>query len=86
MDCIEGITPKCKENDEEDAEELRCMYVACTRAKEELYVLVPKYYNMRNIRGYISHFVNKIDILKTMRRNVGDSELLRLMQRPVYDF
>ena len=86
MDCIEGITPKCKENDDEDPEELRCMYVACTRAKEELYVLVPKYYNMRNIRGYISHFVNKIDILKTMRRNVGDSELLRLMQRPVYDF
>jgi superfamily I DNA/RNA helicase len=36
MDCIEGITPKCKENDEEDPEELRCMYVACTRAKEEL--------------------------------------------------
>lgn len=86
MDCIEGLTPKCKEDSDEDPEELRCMYVACTRAKEELYLLVPKYHNMRNIRGYLSHFINKVDILKTMRRNVGDSELLRLASRPVYDF
>ena len=67
-------------------EERRLAYVAITRAKEELYLLVPKYHNMRNIRGYLSHFINKVDILKTMRRNVGDSELLRLASRPVYDF
>ena len=86
MDCIEGVTPKTEEGSDEDPEELRCMYVAITRAKKELYFLVPKYYDLKNIKGRISHFLNKIDILNTVQRNVSNDELQRLCQKRVYNF
>lgn len=86
MDCIEGITPKCKPNSEEDPEELRCFYVAITRAKKELYLMIPKYFNMRNFRGYLSHFINKNDVLNTTQRNVNNAEIHRLCQMVTYDF
>ena len=60
------------------------MYVASTRAKDELYIMVPRYYNMKNIRGYLSPFINKNNVLKTMRRNIGDRELLQIAKKPVY--
>lgn len=78
MDCIEGVTPRCPEHSPDDAEELRCMYVAATRAKKELYLMIPRYYNMKNIKGTISHFINKTDILSTCKRNVSNAELLKL--------
>lgn len=47
MDCIEGVFPAKitpdKYGTEEDEEELRCFYVALTRAKDELFVITPKY-------------------------------------------
>ena len=86
MDCIEGVTPKTEEGSDEDPEELRCMYVAITRAKKELYFLVPKYYDLKNIKGRISHFLNKIDILNTVQRNISNHELQRLCQKRVYNF
>ena len=84
LDCINGVTPKCDETSDEYPEELRCMYVASTRAKDELYIMVPRYYNMKNIRGYLSPFINKNNVLKTMRRNIGDRELLQIAKKPVY--
>ena len=84
MDCIEGVTPKCEEGDKEDAEELRCMYVAATRAKKELYLMIPRYYSMKGIRGYISHFINKEYILEKTEANVPEREVEYLTYQPVF--
>ena len=46
LDCADGIFPRvtCEnEHSEDDEEELRCFYVAMTRAKNQLYMLQPKY-------------------------------------------
>ena len=43
MDCIEGVTPRCAPRSPEEPEELRCMYVALTRAKERLVLIKPVY-------------------------------------------
>ena len=45
LDCADGIFPRVtleQEHSEEDEEELRCFYVAMTRAKKQLYMLQPK--------------------------------------------
>jgi DNA helicase-2/ATP-dependent DNA helicase PcrA len=86
LDCVEGITPRCQEDSPENPEELRCMYVASTRAKKELYIMIPRYYNFRNMQTSISHFINKIDILNTMQRNITNDELLSLCEPVVYSF
>lgn len=39
---VEGQFPKCKPDSIEDPEELRCLYVALTRAKEYLKIVVPE--------------------------------------------
>jgi DNA helicase-2/ATP-dependent DNA helicase PcrA len=86
MDCIEGVTPRCPEHAIENPEELRCLYVAVTRAKNELYIMIPQYYNMKNIKGYLSHFINKPDILNTCKRNVSNAELRKLVSPIKYYF
>lgn len=46
LDCTDGIFPRvtCEnEHSEDDEEELRCFYVAMTRAKNQLYMIQPKY-------------------------------------------
>ena len=47
MDCVEGIFPSRITPDmygtDDDEEELRCFYVAMTRAKNELVLMTPKY-------------------------------------------
>ena len=43
LDCLNDIFPShCDEGSKEDNEELRCFYVAVTRAKENLYMICPK--------------------------------------------
>ena len=43
LDCINGIFPNADiEGSKEDNEELRCFYVAVTRAKSRLYLICPK--------------------------------------------
>jgi DNA helicase-2/ATP-dependent DNA helicase PcrA len=43
LDCINGIFPNAdEEGSKEDNEELRCFYVAVTRAKERLYLISPR--------------------------------------------
>ena len=46
LDCADGIFPRvtCEnEHSEDDEEELRCFYVAMTRAKNQLYMIQPEY-------------------------------------------
>ena len=43
LDCVDGIFPNADaEGSKEDNEELRCFYVAVTRAKERLYLICPR--------------------------------------------
>lgn len=86
MDCIEGVTPRCEQYSSEDPEELRCMYVAVTRAKKELYLMLPTYFGQRNIRGVISHFLNQDDILATVETNVSRIALQQLREPCYFDF
>lgn len=78
MDLVEGITPKTKEGDQQDAEELRCLYVAVTRAKRELYLLVPKRHFNGIDKCILSHFINKDDVLENLDINISKSELASL--------
>ena len=62
LDCVDGVFP-CTDDigSKEDNEELRCFYVAVTRAKERLYIMCPK--NVvrygRNIWGRPSRYLKK---------------------------
>ena len=43
LDCIDGVFPNADDiGSKEDNEELRCFYVAVTRAKERLYLMCPR--------------------------------------------
>ncbi|MFR2035275.1 3'-5' exonuclease [Anaerobutyricum hallii] len=43
LDCIDEILPSARYiGSPEDNEDVRCMYVAVTRAKNTLYMIVPK--------------------------------------------
>lgn len=66
IDCVDGAFPSYIEDEEEfgseeDEEELRCFYVAITRAKEYLYLLSPKmkmkkgFFEMAHPTHYLSH-------------------------------
>lgn len=63
MNCVEGIMPMNigpnEYGSEKDEEELRCLYVAITRAKEYLHVIVPEecYMNGKVIDGGPSHYI-----------------------------
>lgn len=82
LDCIDGVTPRCNRHDKENAEELRCMYVAVTRAKKELYLMTPAYYNIKQIKGTLSHFLNEKDILETL----DIQGYLPRVRKTIYDF
>ena len=86
MDCIDGVTPRTEEGSDEDPEELRCLYVAITRAKKELYFLVPRFYDYKRIQGIVSHFLNKPSILNTMQRNISNREIEFMCKKHVYNF
>lgn len=63
MDCVDEVFPSTTTNEigtKEDNEELRCFYVAATRAKQYLYLMCPEWISMynRQIRGTISHYLS----------------------------
>ena len=63
LDCIDGIFPSTEiwqSGTKEDNEELRCFYVAVTRAKEHLYLFVPRnaYRYGRQIYGSLAHYLD----------------------------
>lgn len=64
LDCVEGCIPNLDENDQrnsfKDNEELRCFYVAITRAKSDLYLMVPNVINKygKIIPGNLTHYLD----------------------------
>lgn len=81
MDLIEQITPKCEVGSDEEPEELRCVYVALTRARKHLFILVPKSHKNPQFNimySTLSRFINQDDILETMTKNVDEDELYEL--------
>lgn len=71
LDCIDEIFPSTRKIDEgspADNEELRCFYVACTRAKKHLHLYYPTnaFRFGRPLRGRLSHFLEGAKF-KTLR-------------------
>lgn len=70
MDAIDGIFPRTKYMDNDDAEELRCLYVAATRAKKHLLLFAP--YSYDSVVRYVSspcplaHFLCHDKVVNTM--------------------
>ena len=61
MDCVEGCIPSSRADREGNvSEELRCLYVAITRAKKRLYVITPE--SGRNGYSKRSRFINNYNI------------------------
>ena len=64
MDCVDGVFPKyneaCRGNDDY-YEELRCFYVALTRAKADLFLLCPEVLqvNGKFVEGIPAHFLRE---------------------------
>lgn len=85
LDLIEGVTPKTSENTSEDNEELRCLYVALTRAKKNLYMFVPKQYNGVGFNTYqttLSHFINYDNVMRTIdTTQIPDYELKKVRNK-----
>lgn len=70
LDCVDGIFPSMREGtQEEENEELRCMYVAVTRAKEYLYMFCPDEVSIygRTEIGCPSHFLDNTDLYDQKR-------------------
>ena len=60
LDCVDGVFPNVDDiGSKEDNEELRCFYVAVTRAKERLYIMCPRVAMRygRSIMGNPSHYL-----------------------------
>ncbi len=65
MNCVDTMFPSTNEDQigtTEDNEELRCFYVAITRAKERLFLIAPKYITKfgRVEKGVVSHFISDV--------------------------
>ena len=72
MDCIDGLFPTVYKpwdfGNREDAEELRCFYVAVTRARRHLYLYAPQSAQKfgRTIRGTLSHYLTGLGGVMTI--------------------
>lgn len=79
MNCVDTMFPSTDKDQigtVEDNEELRCFYVAITRAKERLFLMAPKYIAKFGCveEGIISHFISDVFQVK----GVIYSEMLKL--------
>lgn len=68
LDCIDGAFPRAKPweqgmDDEDIQEELRCFYVAITRAEKRLYILCPYRINSTSefLSGELTRFLNECE-------------------------
>ncbi len=80
MDAIEGFTPKCEKDSNEESEELRCLYVALTRARKELYIFVPKRRVSPPFMSYechLSRFLDYDDVLRCFASVSNDVKNMR---------
>ena len=75
LDPVEGTFPRCREGDEDDPEELRCLYVALTRAKTRLKVCVAKFgvkYG-KPVQNKLSHHLAYDDVVADAKCPYGIS-------------
>lgn len=67
LDCVDGKFPRSRGNGEaedEEMEDLRCFYVAITRAKDWLYICAPQLtrrYDGVSERSSLTHFLDGVD-------------------------
>ena len=67
LDCVDGKFPRSRGNgeaDDDEMEDLRCFYVAITRAKDWLYVMAPRLsrrYDGTTERSALTHFLDGVD-------------------------
>ena len=77
LDCIDEILPSARYiGSPEDNEDVRCMYVAVTRAKNTLYMMVPKIalkYG-KAIPGDLSRYIEGRDDLYDAYTDDGEDE------------
>lgn len=68
MDCVEGCIPPFRSDSINNNEERRCLYVALTRAKKELYVMQPHFagFGADSYQTNLSSFLQTDCILSTM--------------------
>lgn len=86
MDCIDQVFPRTGRDQigsPIDNEELRCFYVAITRAKKTLYIMAP--INVRTQRGWIvaelSHFMDGTEDLVETDDDKGESSSVSMRPR-----
>ena len=77
MDCIDTVFPSTLPSEKgtpEDNEELRCFYVAITRAKKSLQIMCPEYVKLygRGIFGVLSHFMDNTEDYYNLISDGGD--------------
>lgn len=73
LDPAEGTFPRCREGDEDDPEELRCLYVALTRAKTTLKICVAKFgvkYG-KPVQNKLSHHLAHDDVVAAAKCPYG---------------
>ena len=71
LNCVNHYLPSVTENEDKQIfdEELRCFYVAITRAKKKLYLLVPNYLFIQGKHlGGLSHICNHLNNLVNEKR------------------
>ena len=77
LDPVQWSFPRTDEGDDEDPEELRCLYVALTRAKKYLHICVSKYgvqYG-KPIQNQLSHHLAYDEVIKKSRCDYGIKEM-----------
>lgn len=97
MDCIDEVFPTTTVDEvgtPTDESELRCFYVACTRAKSSLYILCPKK-KVKNTLKYtytessdLSHFMPEdsfYDVLDLTCKRAGDDDVYQADDNPFGD-
>lgn len=84
INTVQKMFPITEVYDIEDPEELRCMYVACTRAKNTLKLYMPatiisyEFQKMDIVDSELSHFIAYEDVMKT---TAYDNTVMQLYQR-----
>ena len=69
LDALDGIFPGYTNDKEDMDEEMRCLYVAITRAKNSLYICNPQYihYNGKLNPGILSPHLNHSNVFQTLQ-------------------
>ena len=89
MDCVDEVFPSTTANEigsKADNEELRCFYVALTRAKENLYLYSPQNVMRygKNVTGIVSHYLSSAEHLMDGDSSWHETQTSPWTQLPCY--